>query len=461
MKKILSILMSLLLCITALTSFVACQKDAKPVDYVAMQKLDMSSSTLKAEVTVRTYIDGDTTHFNLPSEHVNAFSDGYCKARYLAIDTPESTGVIQEYGKQASNFTKETLSGAQSIILESDTSEWNFDGNNRGLVWVWYRKSASEDYRLLNLELLQNGLAYGKSLEDTKYAQICRSAYYQAMDKKIKLFSGEKDPLFYYDDATEISLKYLRTHTDEFAGKKVAFVATIAKVYNHYLYVQDLDIEDNMYYGMVIFYGYSCDFDYLFKPGARIRFVADATNNEPWGFQVQNLKYDPFITDPDLVKNYLTPISEDNEVVYPITDAEIFNGKKSVKVYNGADDEDGTLTEFDYARLVLNAPIAFEGLRVDHIYTTNNGGNSDGAMTIYCRDANNKEIILRTLVLYENDQANAAKTNKILASAYENKTINAKGIVDWYQPTDSDGHPKGDGQYQIEISSVFDIEVVS
>ena len=73
------------------------------VDYAAAVKLDMSSDTVKQEVTVKTYVDGDTTHFHVPSSVVE---NGVLKARYLAINTPESTGKIEEYGKKASEFTK-------------------------------------------------------------------------------------------------------------------------------------------------------------------------------------------------------------------------------------------------------------------------------------------------------------------------------------------------------------------
>ena len=76
------------------------------VDYVAQTKLDLNSSTAKQKVTVRSYIDGDTTHFEVPS---NISSNGVLKARYVCVNTPESTGKIEEWGKKASNFTKEKL----------------------------------------------------------------------------------------------------------------------------------------------------------------------------------------------------------------------------------------------------------------------------------------------------------------------------------------------------------------
>jgi micrococcal nuclease len=92
------------------------------VDYVSELKLDMNTSSLKAEVTVKSHIDGDTTHFYV-DKTVN--ETGVLKARYLAINTPESTGKIEEWGKAASKFTKEKLSNATSIIIESDNEQWN------------------------------------------------------------------------------------------------------------------------------------------------------------------------------------------------------------------------------------------------------------------------------------------------------------------------------------------------
>ena len=127
------------------------------IDYASSVKLDMESSTLKQTVTVKTFVDGDTTHFYVPNSLVDG---GVLKARYLAVNTPESTGKIEEWGKAASKFTKSKLSTAESIIIESDDDKLNADSTGgRYLVWVWYRTSATEEYRNLNIEILQNGLA--------------------------------------------------------------------------------------------------------------------------------------------------------------------------------------------------------------------------------------------------------------------------------------------------------------
>ena len=145
------------------------------VDYVEQLKLDWESDTLKQEVTVKMFVDGDTTHFNDPKHQIS--SNGVVKARYLAVNTPESTGAVEEYGKAASNFTKETLSKAVSIVLESsEAGKWGTDSNGRQLVWVWYKTSENADYRCLNIELLQNGYAVGSSAAEGAYGKAAVAA---------------------------------------------------------------------------------------------------------------------------------------------------------------------------------------------------------------------------------------------------------------------------------------------
>ena len=79
------------------------------------------------------------------------------------------------------------------------------------------------EYRLLNLELLQTGLAKGKNVDGLRYTEICTLAYNKAIDFKLKVYSNEEDPKYYYGDAIETDIKYLRTHIDEVNGKRVAF----------------------------------------------------------------------------------------------------------------------------------------------------------------------------------------------------------------------------------------------
>ena len=224
------LLAMLLLLSIVLTCLVACNNDTPDVtdagteaptdapkhehiDYVEKVKLDMSSDTLKQEVSVKFFIDGDTTHFNVP---VSVDKTGVMKARYLAVNTPESTGKIEEWGKTASNFTKEKLSSAVSILVESDDNSWNFDGNGRHLVWIWYKPAEGAEYRNLNIELLQNGLAVGSGAASGRYGESAVAAIAQATTEKLYIFSDDLDPSFPYGEATSVTLKELRTNIESY-----------------------------------------------------------------------------------------------------------------------------------------------------------------------------------------------------------------------------------------------------
>lgn len=88
--------------------------DFTEVDYVSELKLDMNTSPLKAEVTVKSHIDGDTTHFYV-DKTVN--ETGVLKARYLAINTPESTGKIEEWEKLHQNLQKKNYLTQLQLLL--------------------------------------------------------------------------------------------------------------------------------------------------------------------------------------------------------------------------------------------------------------------------------------------------------------------------------------------------------
>ena len=90
------------------------QDNGEVIDYAAEAKMG-GSEIAKQEVTVAAYVDGDTVHFSVP-ESVDP--SGVLKARFIGVDTPESTGKIEEYGKKAAGFTKERLSDARSIVIE-------------------------------------------------------------------------------------------------------------------------------------------------------------------------------------------------------------------------------------------------------------------------------------------------------------------------------------------------------
>ncbi len=441
MKTILSKISLLLALILAVSCFAACtqvepeeQTPPEAVDYVSQLKLDMTSDTAKQEVTVKTYVDGDTTHFYVPESVVEG---GVFKARYLAINTPESTGKIEEWGKKAAAFTKEKLSSATSIIVESDTGSWDVDSTGgRYLVWVWYKTASDADYRNLNLEILQNGLCIASSTANNRYGETCMAALNQAKTQKLHIYSGAKDPDFFYGDAMELSLVELRTNVEAYTGKKVAFEGVITLNDGNSIYIEEYDPDTDMYFGMSVYYGYALSGGGLeiLTVGNRARIVGTVQYYEAGGtYQVSGLQYRQM--KPDDPSN-IQKISDGHSPAYVNTDPAVFaDGKVDVKL------EEGTKT-FDYAYIAMNTSISMEGLVVKSIYTTDDPeSSSQGAMTITC-DCGGVEITVRTAVLRD-------ESGKLItADVYEGKTISVRGIVDYF-----------DGSYQIKVLSPNNITI--
>ena len=405
------------------------------VDYAASVKLDMGSETVKEMVSVKMFIDGDTTHFYVPA---SVSGNGVLKARYLAINTPESTGKIEEYGKKASNFTKEKLSSATSIIIESETGDWNADSTgDRYLVWVWYKTADSNDYRNLNIEILQNGLAIANASATSRYGEAAVAAINQAKEQKLNIYSGQKDPDFYYGEAIELTLKELRTNIEAYSGMKVAFKGIITKNNANTVYVEDYDSETDMYYGMAVYYGYNLNGAGLeiISIGNEARIVGTVQYYEAGGtYQVSDLNYRMMKPDDP---NNIQLLSEGHEPAYVVTDPDTFvNGEVTVAL------EEETITA-DYAALAMNTSIEIQNLYVMDAYTTKNEDSaSKGAFTLYCR-VNGIPVTVRTVVLHDEDG------NLIKQDAYMGRTINVRGIVDYFS-----------GDYQIKVFSAKDITIV-
>ena len=412
------------------------------VDYAGSVVLDMASATLKQEVTVKAYIDGDTTHFNVPN---SVMPTGVLKARYLAVNTPESTGKIEEWGKKASSFTQEKLLGASSVIIESDNGAWNADSTgDRYLVWVWYKTEGSDTYRNLNIELLQNGLALASNSADNRYGDTCMSAINQARVAKLYIYSGAKDPDFYYGDAIPVTLKGLRTNIELYENIKVAFEGVITYENGQTVYVEEYDAETDMYYGMTVYYGYNLTGTGLeiLEPGNRVAFVGSVQYYATGGtWQVSDIKYvDMRPNDP----NNIQLISSGHEPAHVETDPERFTGAKvEVEVMTALDSEETEQKTFDYAHLSLGTSVSMTNLYVSRVYTTTNEDSaSKGAMTLTCQ-VDGYTVSVRTVVLYDE------RGSVITADAYEGKTINVRGIVDYFN-----------GDYQIKVFTPDDIEII-
>ena len=402
-------------------------------DLAGMLKFNENSDTVKAEVTVKSFIDGDTTHFFVPT---SISEDGVLKARFLAVNTPESTGKIEEWGKKASEFTASKLSSASSIIIESDDGTWNLDSTgSRYLVWIWYRSGEDQDYRCLNLELLEEGLALPSSSANNRYGSWCQRAIQEARSLGLNIYSNEKDPDFFYGDALEVTLKELRTNPSFYDGKKVAFDCIVTRNWNNSVYVEAYDEETESSFGITVYYGYSLSGSGLeiLQVGNRVRIVGTMQYYAAGdSYQISGLKYREMKKDDP---GNIRLLEKGVEILPRVVTPENLN-KGVVEVI--VEDDIVPLTLSD---ALLGTLVEIRGISVDEVYvTTKEESSSFGAMTMTCTK-DGESIQIRTLPLYEDGEL-------LTERDFLGFVIDVTGVLDTYE-----------SKSQIRVFSIDDITV--
>jgi hypothetical protein len=192
-----------------------------------------------------------------------------------------------------------------------------------------------------------------------------------------------------------------------------------------------------MYYGMSVYYGYNLNGKGLeiLTVGNEVRIVGSVQYYEAGGtYQVSDLNYR--MMKPDDPSN-IQKISEGNKPAFFETTADRFlNGQVTVV------DDEGNETVNKYAAMAMSTSIEMKGLTVVDSYTTKTEGSaSKGAFTLTCM-VDGKVVDVRTTVLLDKDG------NLVTADIYEGKTIDVKGIVDYYN-----------GSYQIKVFSADNITI--
>lgn len=401
----LAALLTVSLCASALS------EETETVDFAGQIAFDTQSETVKQQVTVKTFVDGDTTHFFVPETVV---SDGVFKARYIAVNTPESTGKIEEWGKAASRFTREKLENAEEIWIESDDGHWNVDSTGtRFLVWVWYRPQGEQDFRNLNIELLQNGLAIANSSAQNRYGETCMAAIAQARAQKRNIYSGEKDPDFFYGDAIELTIKELRLHPEAYEGKKVAFTGVITVNHNNSVFIEDYDEETGLYFGFSAYYGNNLSGGGLevLTVGNEARIVGTVQYYEAGHtWQVSGLTYRMMKPkDPGNIQK----LSEGHAPSWKETTPETFNSTVAIDTENGPE-------TYDYGYLALGTSVVIKGLRV----LIQGEGEDAFSHWLECNTGTPEEMeIYVPFTAEEADQ---------WYSALQGKIIDVRGIVGFY-----------------------------
>ena len=133
---------------------------------------------LKDNVNLVRTVDGDTAVFL-----VNGKEE---KVRFLAIDTPETVKEntkVEDYGIEASNYTKKLLNSASEIKLEYEKLN-DYDKYDRLLAWVFV------DGKLLQEELIKKGFAKVAYIyDDYKYTDLLFEAQNIAKKNNVGIWS--------------------------------------------------------------------------------------------------------------------------------------------------------------------------------------------------------------------------------------------------------------------------------
>lgn len=131
------------------------------------QKQEETKSPIKLDKAVVTkHVDGDTVYVKLENGTET-------KVRFIGVNTPESTTKHEQYGEEASNYTKSQLLG-KTVYLEKDASDTDKYGRLLRYVWLEQPKEINENEirtKMFNSILALNGYAEQSTYPpDVKYA---------------------------------------------------------------------------------------------------------------------------------------------------------------------------------------------------------------------------------------------------------------------------------------------------
>ncbi|MDD3191405.1 MAG: thermonuclease family protein [Bacilli bacterium] len=276
------------------------------------------------EVTLNRSVDGDTI-----SVYVGAYQT--ITIRFLGINTPESTGRVEAWGKAASSFVKETLADATSIVLEAEGDRVDSTGN-RYLAWVWYRPASSAEYRLLNLEEIE--LAYSKYTfaVESKYHNTCLQAHEKARLSEKRVW-GETDPNFNYSkEIVQTSLLYMLQNHDEFqSGTKFRITVQLIRTNGNNMFLQDayedsFDDDGEVVSGkgaVYAFYGYSLAYYRYYKIGDIFELTCQLEYQGDYGTQLTGLAD-------------ASAVIENSAPEIPVLEADDLDGGAGLEPYYGA-----------------------------------------------------------------------------------------------------------------------------
>lgn len=171
------------------------------------------------EVKLVQCTDGDTVTFK---EGSNSFV-----VRFNGVNTPESTYKLEPWGKAASRFTAKKLQNAYKIVLQADTYKTNrLDSTGkRYLAWVWYQPDATSEFRLLNLEIVEQSYSASKA-SGMIYADAMQDADLETQKLKIRIYNNTvKDPDYDYSETGKyLTIKEIRDNAEEYSSSNIKVI---------------------------------------------------------------------------------------------------------------------------------------------------------------------------------------------------------------------------------------------
>lgn len=346
-----------LLAVSMIVPLVACQKTTSSasdsnkasscdgVDYVAQTKLTVDYTGHHfledgiGRVNLNMNVDGDTTHFYDRNADGSSNTAVKIQSRYLCIDTPESTGQVQPWGKKASHFTADKINAAKTIVVSSNFTDFEHakadSTGSRWLSYVWVSEKENAPYNeleLLNLMIVVAGWSSTKSATDSIYKDAFYKADAQAQCNKAGMFCGKSDDTYIYSTAVGTTIRELVSGKkyDSDSGtfitydwtdtthNKVSFDCTVAftEGTNSFVY-DDLPSYDDpnvtVRYGLYIFTGYR-NITPLYKIGYRLNVPGIFTSYNG-NFQLTNVQYNAlYHSDDDITiinkttSEYVAPV---------------------------------------------------------------------------------------------------------------------------------------------------------
>lgn len=253
------------------------------------------------EVTLTGVTDGDTMNFlDGRIENPNLISTASSTCRLLGINTPESTAQVQPWGVKASNFVKNILWDGEtskqkvhSVVLQNDYSAFGVTDNtssNRYMAFLWYQVNEGDDYRLLNLELIEQCYTANQL---SQYSSFCpyldvfiRAAL--AAKESGRRVNGERDPDYdYTNQILDVSIHELRENypnygvTEEEGGSGVRLRVTaviIGMIEHNFVFRDVVDPDgDGVLADIYCFVGYGKSYRTFYHVGDIITVYCRAT----------------------------------------------------------------------------------------------------------------------------------------------------------------------------------------